>query len=107
MVNFKSVLLAAAAAASIGFTAAAGAQTSDQPPKLVVRYSPASLDSDSGVRQLYGRLVAAAEEVCVQPVGKLPSAAVIACRQRAVANAVAQIHNSRLAELSANYAKIG
>jgi hypothetical protein len=44
----------------------------------------------------------------VEPqVGKFESRAVIACRKQAVANAVAQIHNSRLAELSASYTKAG
>jgi UrcA family protein len=109
MINFKSVLVAAAGAASIGFAAAAGAQVPDAPaPKLVIHYSPASLNTDSGARQLYGRLISAAEKVCVEPqVGKFESRAVIACRKQAVANAVAQIHNSRLAELSASYTKAG
>jgi UrcA family protein len=107
MTYFKSVLIAAAAAAGIGFAAAAGAQSTDQVPNLVVRYRPASLDTDSGVRQLYSRLVSAAEAVCVQPDGRVPSAAVVECRKQAVARAVAQIHNSRLATMSAGYAKMG
>jgi UrcA family protein len=109
MINFKSVLVAAVGAASIGFAAAAGADTPDLPaPRLVVHYSPAVLNTDGGVRQLYGRLISAAEKVCVEPqVGKFASKAVIACRKQAVADAVAQIHNSRLAELSAGYTKAG
>ena len=108
MTKFKSVLVAAVGAASIGFAAAAGAQSDAAAPKLVVRYSPASLSTDQGVRQLYGRLVSAAEKVCEeQQVGKLANPAVIACRKQAVAGAVAQIHNSRLAELSAGYSKNG
>jgi UrcA family protein len=109
MINFKSVLVAAVGAASIGFAAAAGAQIPDAPaPKLTVHYSPASLNTDSGVRQLYGRLISAAEKVCVEPsVSKFASRAVIACRKQAVANAVEQIHNSRLADLSAGYTKAG
>ncbi len=108
MVNLKSQLIAAIAAAGIGFTAAAGAQTSDQPLKLVVRYSPASLDTDRGIHELYGRLVKAAEKVCIEPqLGKIPSDAMIACRKHAVADAVAQIHNSRLAELSSHDFTIG
>ena len=108
MKNLKSVLVAAAAVAGFGFAAAAGAQSSDnQVRQLAVRYSPASLDTDSGTRQLYARLVSAAGKVCEQPYGLVTSAAVIDCRKQAVARAVAQIHNSRLAELSAGRAKIG
>lgn len=103
-----AALSAVVAAAGLGFAVAAGAQTVDNAPKLVVRYSPASLDSDRGVRELYGRLVAAAEKVCVEPqVGRFPSEAVTACRRQAVIDAVAQIHNSRLAELSAHRSKSG
>jgi UrcA family protein len=103
-----AVRCAALAAVAIGFAAAAGAQTTDNAPKLVVRYSPASLDTDRGVRELYGRLVAAAEKVCVEPqVGRIPSEAAMACRRQAVIDAVAHIHNSRLADLSAQRSKIG
>jgi UrcA family protein len=108
MTNLKSVLVAAVAAAGIGFAAAAGAQATDQVPTLVVRYNPASLDTDSGVRHLYVRLVAAAERVCVQPEdSRLPGTAVLECRKQAVAKAVAQIHNPRLAAISAGNGKSG
>jgi UrcA family protein len=88
---------------------AAGAQTANaHAPTLVLHYNPASLDSESGVRHLYGRLVLAAEKVCEQPQsGVFASSAVIECRRHALADAVAQIHNARLADLSAAYAKKG
>jgi UrcA family protein len=107
MVNFKSGLAAVVAAVGLGLAGVAGAQTSDQVPKLVLHYSPASLSTEGGVRHLYGQLVSAAEQVCAQPVGKLPSPEVMACRRQAVAGAVAQIHNSRLAELSAGRSQKG
>ena len=104
----KTLLVAAVAAASIGFTAAAGAQSDASARKLVVRYSPASLSTEQGVRQLYGRLISAAEKVCEEPqLGRVTNPTVITCRNQAVAGAVAQIHNSRLADLSAGYYKIG
>ncbi len=100
--------MAAVCALGFGVASVAGAQTADAPPKLVIHYSPASLASDSGVRRLYGRLVSAAEKVCDQPqVGRFASSAVIECRKQAMAGAVAQIHNARLADLSAGYAKKG
>ena len=106
MVNFKSGLVAALGAASLSFAVVAGAQTSDQAPQLVVHYSAASLSSDSGVRHLYSRLVSAAERVCAAPqIGPIPSSAELACRKQAVSQAVAQIHNSRLAEISAGHSK--
>ncbi len=106
----KSAVLMAAVCA-LGFAAAsvAGAQTADtQVPKLVVKYSEASLASESGVRQLYARLTVAAENVCDNlQIGRVANPAVLECRKRAVADAVAQIHNARLAELSARYTKTG
>jgi UrcA family protein len=108
MKNLKSTLVAVVAAAGLSVAGVAGAQTSDQAPKLVVHYSPASLNTDSGVHKLYSRLVLAAEKVCEVPqAGMFPSDAVLACRKQAMAGAVAQIHNSRLAEISAGYTKIG
>jgi UrcA family protein len=104
MSNFKSGLVAVVAVVGMGIAGVAGAQSSEQAPKLVVRYSSSSLGTDGGVRQLYGRLVSAAEKVCAEPqVGRFPSDAELACRKQAVAEAVAQIHNSRLAELSSGH----
>jgi len=108
MINFKSGLVAAVAAVGFGVAGVAGAQSSGQVPQLAVHYSPESLSTDSGVRQLYGRLMLAAQKVCVQPpVGRFPSHAELACRRQAVADAVAQIHNSRLADLSAAHSQKG
>jgi UrcA family protein len=109
MKNFKSAaLMAAACALGFGAASVAGAQTADAAPKLVIHYSPASLDTERGVRHLYERLVSAAEKVCDQPqVGRFASSAVIECRKQAIAGAVAQIHNARLADLSAGYVKKG
>jgi UrcA family protein len=105
----SAVLMAAVCALGFGVASVAGAQTADtQMPKLAVQYSPATLASESGVRQLYGRLVIAAEKVCGEPaVGKFVNEATRACRRQAVADAVAQIHNTRLAEISAGNTKIG
>jgi UrcA family protein len=105
----STVLMAAVCALGFGVASVAAAQTANtQTPKLVVKYSPATLASESGVRQLYGRLVLAAERVCGEPtVGKFVDEATRACRKQAVAGAVAQIHNPRLAEMSAGNTKIG
>jgi len=110
MNKFKSAALAATlCAAGLCVASVAGAQTADTPaPKLVIHYSPSSLVTEDGVRHLYRRLVLAAEQVCEQPQpGRFPSAAVIECRKQALAGAVAQIHNERLVDLSAPYARKG
>jgi UrcA family protein len=105
----SAVLVAAVCALGFGVASVAGAQAADtQTMKFVVEYSPASLASESGVRQLYGRLVMAAERVCGEPpVGKFVNEATRACRKQAVADAVAQVHNLRLAEISAGSTIIG
>lgn len=108
MFNFKPVVLAAAAALSLTALGVAGAQSNAaEAPQLIVRYHASALESEGGVRHLYHQLLVAAEKVCPQPVGRLPSEAVVECRKQAVAGAVEKIHNTRLAALSAGASKIG
>ena len=108
MFNFKPIVLAAAAVLSVTAMGVAGAQSNDaEAPKLVVRYHASALESEGGVRHLYHQLLAAAEKVCPQPVGRLPNEAVVECRKQAVAGAVEKIHNTRLAALSSGLSKIG
>jgi UrcA family protein len=89
---------------------AAGAAASDNdPPRVVVKYSDLSLATDSGVNQLYRRIVYAAKRVC--PDAPIRDFALMrqveACRNQAVAGAVRQIDNSRLAALHASRTKNG
>jgi UrcA family protein len=58
---------------------------------------------------LYRRIEMAAEKVCViEPAGsRLPNEAVLKCRKEAIAGAVEQIHNQRLASLHATRNKSG
>lgn len=99
MNKFKVALLAAAGAMSVAAAGMASAQSADA-PKLIVRYSAASLETDAGVRHLYARLARAAEQVCPQEFGVFPAASVVECRKHAVEEAVAKVHNTRLAALS-------
>jgi UrcA family protein len=106
----SAALIAAVCAVGFGVASAAAAQTaSPGAPTLLVQYSPASLVSERGVRQLYGRLVVAAKKVCDdQQIGGIAAnRAVLECRKKAVSEAVAQVHNQRLVELSTGYGKIG
>ncbi|HEY2686439.1 MAG TPA: UrcA family protein [Steroidobacteraceae bacterium] len=105
MNKFKVALMVAAGAMSIAATGLATAQSTDA-PKLVVRYNAASLDTEAGVRHLYVRLERAAEQVCPNDTaGLFPSASVVECRKHAVEEAVAAIHNTRLAALSEELGK--
>jgi UrcA family protein len=88
--------------------AVSAAAVSDDVPRLVVKFDPESLATDSGARALYRRLVNAAAQVCPDTTGShLGSSAVQHCRAQAVARAVHQIDNPRLAALSAGSAKRG
>ena len=105
MNKFKVALLVAAGAMSVAAAGLASAQSADA-PKLTVRYSAASLETDAGVRHLYARLERAAEQVCPGgTVGVFPSAQVVECRKHAVEEAVAKVHNTRLAALSSSLSK--
>jgi UrcA family protein len=105
----KLALLLLGGFASVMAAGAAGATTSDDPPSVVVKYSDLTLATDSGVNQLYRRIVSAARQVCpdspIRDFGLMRQ--VEACRSQAVARAVQQINNSRLAALHASHAKNG
>ena len=77
-------------------------------PTLVVRYSSDALLTDSGARSLYRRLTLAAAQVCPDS-GITPwvSKEAKQCRVQALASAVANIHNHRLAAVYAASAKSG
>ena len=97
----KSALLLVGA---IGYVMAAGAASAadlaGDPPSVVVRFSSDELATDAGVRTVYHRLVSAANKVCPQNDYSIwLRERVQACRTQAIARAVAQINNPRLAAL--------
>jgi UrcA family protein len=94
-------------AAFIG--AASAASTDDGAPSVTVRYNPQSLDTESGARALYSRLVKAAVEVCPQTPNSTPwiSGPVRECREQALARAVFQVNNPRLAAVYAARSRSG
>jgi UrcA family protein len=82
----------------VGAAGVAGAATPDpDAPSIVVKYDPASLNSDAGARALYARLAKAAAEVCPNYDPLFISRAVRVCRSHAIENAVEKVHNERLA----------
>jgi UrcA family protein len=104
-------ILLFALCAALGATAAgsANAAAADDVPAVTVHFKPDSLSTDSGARAIYWRLVNAAEKVCPDDaVGtRFVSNSVRQCREQAVARAVRQINNSRLAAVHANRTKSG
>jgi len=89
-------------------SAISAASVDDDVPRQVVRYSPDTLSTDTGVRSLYHRIVKAAEQVCpVTPGMHFITAPIAECRAQAVARAVHQIDNPRLAELHAANSRSG
>jgi UrcA family protein len=94
-------------AAFIG--AASAATTDDDVPRTTVHYNPQSLDTESGARAFYSRLVKAAAEVCPQD-SESPhwiTAQVRECRAQALARAVFQVNNPRLAAVYAASSRSG
>lgn len=103
---FKLSLLALA---GLGGATAGATSFENDVPSLVVRYSEQSLMTDEGVHALYHRLVRASEQVCPDADRNNLSKQAIAkeCRQEALARAVQQIQNPRLAALHAVTRKSG
>jgi len=88
-------------------TGVAGAATPDV-PTIAVKYDPAALETDGGARLLYARIATAASEVCPSYASPIfVNVAVQECRQRAIENAVAKTHNSRLAAVYLSASKHG
>jgi UrcA family protein len=96
-----------------GIMAAGGASAArldSEAPSVVVKYSEQSLATDDGVYALYRRITAAAKRVCPDAAGTHNwnlQAAVDRCRNDAIAGAIRQIDNSRLAALHAARSKNG
>lgn len=108
--RFKIPLLMLAA--SFGCALAAGvasAATYNDTPSVVVRFSSESLATDRGAQQIYSRILAAAKKVCPEAYTLAIGVSVgaQACRAEAVAHAVQQIGNSRLAAVHATLSKSG
>jgi UrcA family protein len=105
-ITLLMVLCGLAGVAASG--AVGAASVADDVPRRVVKYAPDTLNTDTGVRSLYHRIVKAAEEVCPLPSGsRFVTTAVAECRAQSVARAVHQVNNPRLAALLENNSKSG
>jgi UrcA family protein len=114
-VHFRAALLAIAAGAitvigtAVWPTAAQAGTFSDAAPQVTVPYGDLNLSTDAGTIVLYRRIAAAAREVCPDMYSRNLSvvAASRACRAEAIANAVHEVHNSRLALVHAAHMQHG
>jgi UrcA family protein len=105
-ITLLMVLCGVVGAAASG--AVSAASVVDEVPQRVVKYSSDTLNTDSGVRSLYHRIVKAAEDVCPVTSGtRFVTTAVAECRAQSVARAVHQIDSPRLAALYAASSKRG
>ena len=82
---------------------AAAAQPAVEAPQATLYYSLHDLASDRGSRALYARLVTAAQSVCPgwdsRDLGEVAASRV--CQRDAIARAIGQIGNARLAAVHA------
>jgi len=104
--KFASLLLGSLAGI-MAIGAASAASPDSGVPTVVVKYSEQSLATDGGVNDLYRRITNAAKQVC--PTASIRDLSAIRqveeCRDQAVARAIRQIDNSRLAALYATHSK--
>lgn len=91
------------------YAGALSAATPDDELSVTVRFNPQNLDSDSGARALYRRLVNAAVEVC--PASSISphwiTDAVRQCREQSIARAVHKINSPKLVAVYAADSKNG
>jgi len=93
-----------ALAASLGCAAGAanaGGWHAPSAPSVSVRYDDLNLDTVTGARTLYSRILAAAQVVCGSPdIGNFPAfVAARNCQKEAVARAVHEVHNEKLSAI--------
>jgi UrcA family protein len=93
-------------ALSVGTASAGG---TDGAPSIVVKYDPLALASERGARELYQRLERVAQRVCPEASGRNLGTleAARSCEKQAVARAVREINNPRLAEVYARSSNSG
>jgi UrcA family protein len=104
----KVALLALGALAGVMAAGLSSAASPDRDvPSIVIHYSQSSLATDTGVNELYRRIVQAAKNVCPVPSNRDLVGLRLAeeCRNQAVARAIGQIDNSQLAALYASHTK--
>jgi UrcA family protein len=94
--------------AAAAFLTSSGRAAAAQPvgylPSVALHYTARDLSTDKAIRKLYGRIAHAAEQVCPQYIegalGSLETQRIVeSCRQQAIARAIQQVRNPRLADV--------
>jgi len=92
--------LALLTAASISAPLAKAADSTAEPPTMTVRFNDLNLGNAPGIAALYRRIVSAAEIVCrpylVTTGSMFPPHAYVACRDKAIADALGKIDRPEL-----------
>jgi len=103
------IVAALSACLIIGVSASAHAASSADAPSVRVSYNDLNLATEQGSQALYGRIVAAARQVCpssdIRNLAGL--AAQHACEASAVAHAVQQVHSPKVVAISMARARQG
>jgi UrcA family protein len=97
-------------AGAIGMGTAGAASHDDTVPAVSIKFDPRELSTERGARQVYRRLVQAAQQVCPADISTgtlLPAKAGAECRAQALARAVAEINNANLAAVYSASSKRG
>jgi UrcA family protein len=91
--------LTAAAVLALPSVASAAQPRADAPPQTTVQYTFSELATDAGTRAVYARIKRAAAAVCpsYDPLDLDMAAVSKECQQQAMARAVSQIGDARLA----------
>jgi UrcA family protein len=93
----------------IGSSMAHAAGAADAVPSVAVQYSTIDLSSDEGARNLYRRIVTAAQAVCPNADLRDLNAYALSksCKSEAIARAVRDVRSPRLAAISGAHANNG
>ena len=104
-----TLLLLGSLAGVLAAGAAGAASATGDVPAVSVKYSQESLATNGGVYDLYRRITIAAKQVCPDVSSRELSALhqVVVCREEAIARAISQIDNPKLAALHASRSKNG
>ncbi len=106
----KVAMLLLGGLAGLAAAGVAGASVANKDvSSMVVKYSRDSISTESGVNELYSRIKHAAKQVCPAASGLDLGALqrVEECRREAVARAIRNIDNSRLAAVYASRTRNG
>jgi UrcA family protein len=105
----RSLAVAGAFAALAVTTTSFAAAFGDEAPSVTVRYADLNLDTSDGVNALYRRISSAARQVCPdehsRDLGVVAASA--RCQANAVAEAVRELNNPKLAVMHAAHVSRG